>query len=231
MQYGTISLDQTEIRLREFVAGVYGWMAGGLALTAGIGMWIANSPQALIFLAQNPWLIWVLFIAQLALVISIGVPSLNGIVSTILYIAYSALTGVTLSGIFLVYTKSSIALAFFSTAGMFGVMALYGYTTKKDLTRMGQILFMALIGIVIASLINLFFRSNTFEFIISILGVVIFSGLIAYDNQKIKQIGEQACSLDENAIQKFTVVGALALYLDFINLFLILLRLLGERRE
>ncbi len=231
MDYGTISLDQAEIRLREFVYGVYGWMAGGLALTALIGMWIANSPQALIFLAQNPWLIWVLFIGQLVMVISIGVPSVSGTTSTILYILYSALTGVTLSGIFLVYTKASIALAFFSTAGMFGAMAIYGYTTKKDLTRMGQILFMMLIGIVIASLINLFFHSSTFEFIISILGVIVFSGLTAYDNQKIKQIGQQTYSLDENAIQKFTVVGALALYLDFLNLFLLLLQLLGSRRD
>ncbi len=231
MQYYTASLDRAEIRTREFVSQTYGWMAGGLTLTALISMWIASNINAIIFLARNPMLIWILFFIQLGMVFAIGTPMASGATSTILFIIYSGLTGVTLSSIFLVYTKTSIALAFFSAAGMFGITAIYGYTTKTDLTKAGNIAFMALIGIIIASLLNIFFKSSSLQMIISIIGVVVFSVLTAYDNQKLKQMAYHAINIDEDTAQKFTINAALMLYLDFINLFLFLLQLMGRQRD
>ena len=228
MQY-TGSLDRVEAQMRSFVNQVYGWMAGGLALTALIAMWIAGNVSAQIFIASHPWLIFLLFFVQLGMVFSIGAANISGATATIIFIIYSALMGINLSSIFWLYAKATIATAFFSTAGMFGVMAIYGYTTKTDLTRVGNIAFMALIGLIIASLINIFLHSSALDFIISIIGVIIFSALTAYDNQKIKQIGEQAISLDEDTTQRLAINGALALYLDFINLFLFILQLLGRR--
>ena len=229
MEYYDGSIDRIEANLRSFVNQVYGWMSGGLALTALIAMWIAGNASAQIFIASHPWLIFLLFIAQIAMVFSIGGASISGSTATIIFIIYSALMGVNLSSIFWVYAKATIALAFFSTAGMFGAMAIYGYTTKADLTRIGSIAMMALIGLIIASLLNIFFRSSALDFILSIIGVVIFCALTAYDNQKIKQIGAQAISMDEDTTQRTAIMGALALYLDFINLFLFLLQLLGRR--
>ncbi len=231
MQYGITSLDQAELRIREFVSGVYGWMAGGLALTAVVAMSIANNPNAVIFLATHPWIMWLLIIAQIAMVFSLSIARMSGMTATIIFILYSGMMGVTLSGIFLVYTKTSIAQAFFTTAGMFGIMAIYGHTTKTDLTRVGQIGMMALIGIILASLINLFFRSSTLQLIISVIGVILFTALTAYDSQKIKQIGYEAYQMDENTLQRMTILGALVLYLDFVNLFLYLLQLMGRRED
>ena len=230
MQY-TGSLDRMETQLRSFVNQVYGWMAGGLALTALIAMWIAGNVSAQIFIASHPWLILLLFLIQIGMVFSIAGANISGSTATIIFIIYSALMGINLSSIFWVYAKATIALAFFSTAGMFGAMAIYGYTTKADLTRIGSIAIMALIGLIIASLLNIFFRSSALDFILSIIGVVIFSVLTAYDSQKIKEIGSQAISMDEDTLQRVAISGALALYLDFINLFLFILQLLGRRES
>ena len=150
--------------------------------------------------------------------------------ATSLFMLYSALTGLTLSSIFIMYTASSIASTFLVTAGMFGAMSLYGYTTKRDLSGFGNMLFMALIGIVLASLVNMWLKSDTLMWVITYIGVVLFVGLTAYDTQKLKMIGEQLSVDDKENFRKYSIVGALTLYLDFINLFLMLLRIMGNRR-
>jgi len=163
-------------------------------------------------------------------VISGMVNRLNGTVATALFMLYSALTGLTLSSIFIAYTYSSIASTFVVTAGMFGAMSLYGYTTKRDLSGFGSMLFMALIGIVLASLVNIWLKSTALMWAITYIGVVVFVGLTAYDTQKLKAMGEQLNSDDKDSFRKYAIVGALTLYLDFINLFLMLLRIFGNRR-
>ena len=155
---------------------------------------------------------------------------LSGAMATSLFMLYSALTGLTLSSIFIMYTASSIASTFLVTAGMFGAMSLYGYTTKRDLSGFGNMLFMALIGIVLASLVNMWLKSDTLMWVITYIGVVLFVGLTAYDTQKLKMIGEQLSVDDKENFRKYSIVGALTLYLDFINLFLMLLRIMGNRR-
>lgn len=155
---------------------------------------------------------------------------LSGAVATSLFMLYSALTGLTLSSIFIAYTYSSIASTFVVTAGMFGAMSLYGYTTKRDLSGFGSMLFMALIGIVLASLVNIWLKSTALMWAITYIGVVVFVGLTAYDTQKLKAMGEQLNADDKDSFRKYAIVGALTLYLDFINLFLMLLRIFGNRR-
>ena len=163
-------------------------------------------------------------------VISGMVNRLSGAVATSLFMLYSALTGLTLSSIFIAYTYSSIASTFVVTAGMFGAMSLYGYTTKRDLSGFGSMLFMALIGIVLASLVNIWLKSTALMWAITYIGVVVFVGLTAYDTQKLKAMGEQLNADDKDSFRKYAIVGALTLYLDFINLFLMLLRIFGNRR-
>ena len=173
---------------------------------------------------------WFLFIAEIALVwfLSARVMSLSLPVATGAFALYSILNGVTLSPIFLIYTSESIASTFFITAGTFGAMALYGYMTKRDLTRLGSLLFMALIGVIIATVVNIFLRSEILMWIITYAGIVLFVGLTAYDTQKVKQLAAQTAH-DEELSKKVSIIGALNLYLDFINLFLYLLRLFGRR--
>ena len=209
---------------------VYVWMTLALVITGFTAYGVATSPgiQQLVF--GNSIVMWGLIIAEFALVIGVSaaINKLSLTTATLMFILYSVINGALLSSIFLIYTASSIATVFFITAGTFGAMALVGYTTKTDLTSMGKILFMALIGLVIATLVNLFVKSSGFTLILSYVGVLIFVGLTAYDSQKIKQMMLQAPDAGEGA-QKLALLGALTLYLDFINVFIYLLRIFGKR--
>lgn len=209
---------------------VYLWMTMALALTGFTAYGVATSPGILQTIYSNPAVMWGLVIAELILVITVSgaINRLSLSVATLLFIVYSVLNGALLSSVFLVYTASSVATVFFITAGTFAAMALIGYTTKTDLSSMGKILLMALIGMIIATIVNLFVKSTGLELIISYIGVLVFVGLTAYDSQKIKQMLLQAPDASEGA-QKVALLGALSLYLDFINLFLYLLRIFGRR--
>ena len=209
---------------------VYVWMTLALAITGFTAYAVANSPGILQAIYTNQILFWGLIIAEFALVfgVSAAINKLSLTTATLMFILYSVINGAMLSSIFLIYTMSSIASVFFITAGTFGVMALIGYTTKKDLTSMGKILFMALIGIIIATIVNIFLKSSGLQMIVSYLGVLIFVGLTAYDSQKIKNMLQMAPDASE-ASQKLALLGALTLYLDFVNLFIYLLRIFGRR--
>ena len=209
---------------------VYVWMTLALLITGATAYGVATSPGIQMALFSNQLLFWGLIIAEFALVIGISaaINRLSLTTATLMFILYSVINGAMLSSIFLIYTMSSIASVFFITAGTFGVMALIGYTTKKDLTSMGKILFMALIGIIIATIVNIFLKSSGLQMIVSYIGVLIFVGLTAYDSQKIKNMLQMAPDASE-ASQKLALLGALTLYLDFVNLFIYLLRIFGRR--
>ncbi len=210
---------------------VYLWMTLGLALTGATAFFVASTDSVKQVIFGNQIVFWGLVIAELGLVFVISglIERLSAAAATGLFFLYSALNGLTLSAIFLVYSLGSIAGVFLITAGTFGVMSLYGITTKTDLTKIGNLLFMALIGIVIAGLVNIFIGSSVLSLIISVIGVVVFTGLTAYDAQRIKEMS--AAALDGESEGKIAVLGALSLYLNFINLFLSLLRLFGSREE
>lgn len=207
-------------------------MTVGLLLTAFIAWYAANSSAFMELLYTNRIFFFGLVIAQLAVVFVLSglVNRLSAGVMTTLFMLYSVLTGLTLSSIFIIYTASSIASTFVVTGGMFGVMSLWGYTTKRDLSGWGNMLFMALIGIILASLVNFWLKSEALMWAVTYIGVVVFVGLTAYDTQKLKNIGEQIDVRDSSNLRKYSILGALTLYLDFINLFLMLLRILGNRR-
>lgn len=209
---------------------VYVWMTMALVITGFTAYGVATSPGILQAIYSNQILFWGLVIAEFALVIGVSaaINRLSLAMATLMFVLYSVINGALLSFIFLAYTASSIATVFFITAGTFAVMAFIGYTTKTDLTSMGKILMMALIGLIIATLVNLFIKSSGFTLILSYVGVLVFVGLTAYDSQKIKQMLLQASDAGEGA-QKLALLGALSLYLDFINLFLYLLRIFGKR--
>ena len=209
---------------------VYVWMTLALMITGATAYGVATSPGIQMALFSNQLLFWGLVIAEFALVIGISaaINRLSLTTATLMFVLYSVINGAMLSSIFLIYTMSSIASVFFITAGTFGVMALIGYTTKKDLTSMGRILFMALIGIIIATVVNIFLKSSGLQMIVSYLGVLIFVGLTAYDSQKIKNMLQMAPDASETS-QKLALLGALTLYLDFVNLFIYLLRIFGRR--
>ena len=209
---------------------VYVWMTLALVITGFTAYGVATSPGVLQLIFGNQILFWGMIIAELALVIGVSaaINRLSLTMATLMFILYSVINGALFSSIFLIYTASSIATVFFITAGTFGVMALIGYTTKTDLTSIGKYLFMALIGLIIATLVNMFIKSEGFTYILSYIGVLIFVGLTAYDSQKIKQMLLQAPDAGEGA-QKLALLGALSLYLDFINLFIYLLRIIGRR--
>ncbi len=209
---------------------VYVWMTMALAITGICAYGVATSPNIMQMIYGNSMTIWVLFIVELGLVFytTARIQKLSLTTATTLFIIYSALNGVTLSGIFMVYSMTSIAKVFFITAGTFAAMALYGYFTKTDLSKIGNILFMALIGLIIATVVNLFMKSAMFDLILCYIGVGIFVGLTAWDSQKIKHMLAMQVDMSENA-QKIALMGALSLYLDFINLFLYLLRIFGNR--
>lgn len=210
---------------------VYVWMTLALVLTGITAFGVASSPGLMMTIFQTPAIMWGLIIAELAIVIAISaaINRLSLTTATLLFVLYSVLNGATFSLIFAVYTMSSIANVFFITAGTFGVMAAYGYFTKRDLSSWGRLLLMALIGLIIATLVNVFLvKSSGFDLILSYAGVLIFVGLTAYDTQKIKQMLAMQTDMGEGA-QKVALLGALSLYLDFINLFLYLLRIFGRR--
>lgn len=220
---------------KTFMAGVFGWMFLALAITA-VTSWVFASTPALIQLLYTPQgtlsiLGWVVMLAPLGFVIAIsaGLNRFSAVTLALLFVLFSILMGASLSFIFLAYTGTSIVTTFLITSGMFGTMAVVGYTTKTDLTRFGSIMFMGVIGLVIAMLVNMFMHSSTLEYIISFIGVLVFTGLTAYDVQKLKRIGAGMVEGVEMT-RKITIFGALSLYLDFINLFLFLLRFFGNRR-
>jgi len=230
----SISTKQTQVQVRvnEFIRSVYNWMAIGLALTGFIAYYVASTPALLNLILGNQILFFGLIIAELALVFTISarVHRMQASTATALFVLYSALNGATLSFIFIIYTRSSIASTFFVCAATFVACSIYGWTTKRDLTSMGGFLMMGLIGIIIASLVNLFIRSSAIHMIISYIGVLVFVGLTAYDTQNLKAMAiSQPADVGAGAIRKGAILGALKLYLDFINLFLMLLRILGNR--
>ncbi len=208
---------------------VFGWMTLGLVVTGLIGSYIVGNPDIVRSLFSGGKL-FVLFFVELGLVfwLSARVMKMASSTAAMVFLAYAALNGVTLAPIAFVYTHESIASAFIVAGGLFGAMALYGSVTKRDLTSMGSFMFMGLIGIIIASLVNFFFASSALSFAISIAGVLVFTGLTAWDVQKLKVYGAQASTGEEN-FKRYAILGALTLYLDFINLFLHLLRLIGRR--
>ncbi len=215
-----------------FLAKVFNWMAIGLGVTGVIALITAESGLAL-SIASSP-VFFILIIAELGLVffLSARIEKIQSGTASLLFYSYAILNGLTLSVIFLAYTRASIAGTFFITAGMFAAMAVYGTVTKRDLSGFGSFLMMGLIGIIIASIVNFFLKSSSLYWAISLIGVFIFTGLTAYDVQKIKNMGERGIlEQGEDAIKKGSIMGALALYLDFINLFLMLLRFFGSSRD
>ncbi len=216
---------------QRFMVRVYNWMTVGLGMTGGTAYMVANSPTLLKLIFGNPIVPIVLVIAQLGLVVylAMAVKKMSASQATGVFLLYAGLTGLTFSSIFIVYTASSITSTFLVTAGTFAAMSFYGYTTKKDLTSWGSFLFMGLIGIIIASIVNMFLNNETVYWVVTYAGVLIFVGLTAYDTQKIKEmniLGNEGTDEDT----KEAISGALTLYLDFINLFLMLLRIMGDRR-
>jgi len=236
MAYENYGVTTTRARadvLGVFMRGVYKWMSLGLAVTAAAAYLVATSPAVQQVIFGNQMVFFGLIIGELVLVmgLSAAIGRLSAGTANGLFLLYSALNGLTLSVVLLAYTGESVFMTFVICAGMFGAMSIYGMTTKKDLTGMGSFLFMGLIGIILASLVNMFMHSSALNFAISIIGVIVFTGLTAYDTQKLRYMGETMPAGDDTAVARGTILGALTLYLDFINLFLMLLRLFGARRE
>lgn len=231
MNHNTLTVEQVAAENQRYMVKVYSWMCLAMIITGGVAMYTASSEPLKALIFGSRYVFFGLIIIEL---IAVGVlvsliNKMTAAVATFIFILYSIFNGVTLSAIFTVYTEASIASTFFVTAGTFGVMSLYGYTTKTDLTKWGNLLFMGLIGLVIASLVNFFMKSTMLYWITTCVGVIIFVGLTAYDTQKIKNtniIGNEGSEADH----KEAIMGALTLYLDFINLFLYLLRVFGRRK-
>jgi hypothetical protein len=217
-------------RATAFLRKVYGWMCVGLAITAFVAFQVAGSPSLVRHLVANHLLYLGLVIGELALVFFLSARAAKLAPGTAagLFVVFSALNGVTISFVLLVYTRASVASTFLVTAAMFGALALYGSTTKRSLAGVGQFFFMGLIGLILASVVGMFWQSNALQFVISVVGVIVFTGLTAWDAQRLK---EMALALPEGQAGSYAIVGALSLYLDFINLFLFLLRFMGGRRE
>lgn len=226
--YNYSTYSSTVSRISSIMKRVYLNMTLALVVTALVSMFCAGSQQYLNFMMQNGWFMWVLIIAEFGIVIGVsaGINRLSTATATLLFFLFAVVNGLLLSPIFLVYTGASIAKTFFITAGTFAAMSVYGFCTNRDLTKFGNILFMALIGLIIASVVNIFAHSSTLGWIISIFGVLIFVGLTAWDTQQIKRLASVAPS---DTVGRLAVLGALTLYLDFINLFLYLLRFFGNR--
>jgi len=216
--------------LATFLRGVYGWMCGGLAVTAMSAWLVASSPVLTGAIFGNRVVFWILALVRLGIVFTLSarVDRMAPRTASLLFVAYSALTGVTLSAILLVFTGESVFATFAVTAGMFGTLALYGTVTRRSLSGLGQFLFMGLVGLVLASIVGIFWHNDGFQFLISFIGVIVFAGLTVYDAQRLKSL---AFATSTGPTSGATIVGALALYLDFINLFLFLLRFLGNRRD
>jgi uncharacterized protein len=225
------SPEQVALEQQRFISKVYGWMAAALAITGLVAWWIATSPSTTQFIFGNRGIFIFLLIGQLLLVGSLAgwINKMSSQTATIIFVAYSVLTGIVFSSLFLIYTAGSLASTFLITGGMFAVMSIYGWTTGRDLTKFGSLLFMLLIGLIIASIVNIFVGSSMLYWISTYVGVFIFTGLVAYDTQKIKNMGAYVVEGTEEH-RKGAIIGALNLYLDFINLFLMLLRIFGSRR-
>lgn len=232
LDYQSVTTREAEVSAAfpALMRKVYVWMTFALAITGITAYLVATNETLLTLIYSHQAVMWVLIIAELAIVIGVtaAINKLSLSVATLLFVVYSVLNGALFSSIFLVYTMASIAKVFFITAGTFGAMSLYGYTTKSDLTSWGKILIMGVLGLIIATVVNIFLKSSGLEMIISYAGVLIFVGLTAYDTQKIKQMCLQAPDAGET-MQKYALLGALSLYLDFINLFIYLLRIFGRR--
>jgi len=218
-------------KVSSFMSGVYGWMCAALAVTASVAYYIAITPDAFAFVMQPSVALSLLF-GQLLFVLALAffVNRMSFVTALVLFLLYAASLGVTLSSIFYVYTQASIISTFLTTALMFGVMSLYGYITRSDLTTMGNLSFMALVGLVIGMVVNMFLGSAQFNYILSVVGVIVFVLLTAYDTQKIKQTAKMLF-MNNQPTQNVTIIGALTLYLDFINIFLFLLNLFGKKEE
>ena len=226
--------ERSEVQVNEFVRSVYNWMCIGLGVTGLVSLYVSGNETFSSLVFGNSLIFFALIIAELALVFSISgmVNRMSAVTATTLFVVYSALNGITLSFIFLAYTRASIVSTFFVCSATFLACSIYGWTTKKDLTSLGGFLMMGLIGIIIASLVNMFIRSSAVSMVVSYIGVIVFVGLTAYDTQKMKDMAlTQPAGLDGEVIRKGAILGALSLYLDFINLFLMLLRIFGRSRN
>lgn len=231
MQSIPMERTQAQVRINTFVQSVYNWMAVGLALTGGVAWFVANNEPLLRFVYSARWLF---FIGEIALVFMLAgrVHKMKASTATGMFMFYAALNGATLSFIFLVYTMSSIASTFFICAGTFAACSVFGWATKRDLTGLGNFMFMGLIGILIASVVNIFLKSAGMQMIISYIGVLVFTGLTAYDTQKLKVMAmSQPAGLDAGVVRKGAIIGALSLYLDFILMFQYLLMIFGNNRD
>lgn len=231
MSYNPMMADAVEVRQRSLLTQVYLWMTAGLLVTGAVASVVAGSDAMIALILGNRLVFFGLLIAELALVWSFGriINRVSSSVATLVFLGYAVLNGLTLSVIFLAYTQSSIASTFFITAGTFGAMSLYGYTTKRDLTSIGNLCVMALIGFLIASIVNIFLQSAALYWLTTYAGILIFVGLTAWDTQKLKALAANIGG-DETQAHRLALLGALMLYLDFINLFLLMLRLFGRRR-
>jgi FtsH-binding integral membrane protein len=227
----SVSFSRAEVRQRTFLAQVYAWMAFALGITAMVAWYVVGTPRLIGQIVSNNALFFGMLIGELVLVAVLvhRVERMSAFTATLIFFVYSMLNGFTLSILFLIYTAASITSTFVITAGTFGALSIYGFVTKRDLSSIGNLCGMALFGLVIASLVNLFFRNDLLYWITTYAGVLIFVGLTAYDTQKIKRIQAETFA-DEDQERKVSILGALTLYLDFINLFIYLLRLLGRRR-
>ena len=217
----------------QLLRSVYNWMMVGLLVSGLTAFMVSHSELLTQMLFGNPYMIWVLFLIELGLVIAIsaGINKMDVSTARMLFILFSFVDGLTLAVIFMMYTDTSIATTFFVAAMTFGVMSLYGYFTDTDLSSWGTLLFVGLIGIIIAIVVNFFLQSPVMDWWISVIGVIIFVGLTAYDTQKIKQMGEQMVQESQESLSRVAIVGALSLYLDFVNLFIMLLEFFGNRRN
>jgi len=229
-QPSVATVDLRDARVATFLSKVYGWMFLGLLITAGTAFVVASSQTLIETVILNRAIFWILVIAQVGIVffLSARVDKIAPATAAGLFMLYSALTGVTTSVILLIYTGASISSTFIITAGMFGATAVFGSVTKRSLAGVGQFFFMGLIGIILASIVGFFWQSAALQFVISVVGVLVFTGLTAWDAQRLKHM---AVALPDGRVGAYAVVGALSLYLDFINLFFFLLRLTGNRRN
>ena len=230
----SVSGEHAEARVSSFVRSVYNWMFIGLSITGLVAYYVSHNEPLMGIISGIPFLILGLILAELGLVIYISgmINRISAMTATNLFVLYSALNGITLSFIFLIYTQTSIVATFFICSATFLACSIYGWTTKKDLTSIGSFLMMGLFGIIIASVVNMFIRSSVTSLVISYIGVIVFIGLTAYDTQKLKRMAlAQPDDLDAGIIRKGAIQGALSLYLDFINLFLMLLRIFGNSRN
>lgn len=228
----TATQSRSQAHVNAFVLNVFHWMTIGLALTGVVSYTVANSPTLINMIFGNPIVFWGLIIAELGFVffLSARIGKIAAGTATALFLVYAALNGATLASVFLMYTRESIVSTFFICAATFGACSVYGMVTKRDLTSLGSFMFMGLIGVIIASVVNVFLKSSAMAMIISYIGLFVFIGLTAYDTQVIKNMAlSQPADLDRGTIRKGAIIGALRLYLDFINMFLFMLQILANR--